>query len=482
MLIVNRNLTFGGEKVTPEDITFLQPGSLWPPLDSTERLKKYDDHLKLFKGRHGEIEGFREAFSLLKRDGDSIIELIVNFPKALSSLYADLLTGEAPRFNSADEDSQEWLDAFVDSHKLQQKIYTGALAQSYRGETILKLRLVDGKAKLSLVPASYWFPILDPNEVTEALGHVIAWTMQVGDKDYLRAEIHFPGSVHQRAYSLKGGIIDSSVDLKDLNIDLEPDQATGVEDVLLAVVPNLELDDSIFGVDDYADVDTLFQQLDLRLAQIAKVLDKHTSPGMYGPDSNMFTDTDGSSYARTDAYITVPPGEQPPAYLTWDAQLEANWKYLEQIYDALFIVTGTNKAAFGLLDGTNALSGAALKKVLMRTLARTSAKRNYWDSALKYIIPLAARLEKANGGSGKDFWLDIEWQDGLPNDPLEDAQVENIRTGGKATSSVKSAIRRLDGGSDESIENEMADIETEESYTTMTQTPFNFLGDDDEQD
>ena len=466
----------------PEDIPFLQPGELWPPADSAERLKKYDDHYKLFRGRHGEIEGYKQAFSLLKRDDDSIIELIVNFPGSLSILFADLLVGEPPRFNSADEQSQKWLDEFIDRHKLTQKIYTGALAQSYRGEAILKLRLIDGKAKLSLVPASYWFPVVDPSEVTEALGHVFAWTVKVDGKDYLRAEIHFPGSVHQRVFILNGNIIGDSVDPKVIGIDLPPDQATGVNEMLACVVPNLELDNSLYGADDYADADTLFQQLDLRLAQIAKVLDKHTSPGMYGPDSGIHTDIDGSSYAMADNYITVPQGEQPPAYLTWDAQLTANWEYLRELYDALFIATGTNRAAFGLLDGTNALSGSALKKVLMRTLSKTSRKRAYWDSALKYIIPLAARLENANGGEGQDFWLDIDWQDGLPNDPLEDAQVENIRTAGKPTSSVKSAIRRLDGGSEESIENELADIEAEEGQVTPTQTPFNFLGDTNGQD
>lgn len=470
--------------MTPEDISFLQPGSLWPPEESRERLKRYEDHYKLFRGRHDEVSGYAEAFRLLKRDDDNIIQLIVNYPGALSTLFADLIANEPPRFNVADEnkEAQEWLDEFVNEHKLTQKIYTGALSQSYRGEAILKLHLRDKKAKISLVPANIWFPVVDPSNVTEAIGHVFAWPITIDNKEYLRAEIHFPGMVHQRLYTLSGDRIGERVDTSILGLDVAEDQGTGVDGCLVAVVPNLELDNTLYGKDDYEDADTLFQQLDLRLAQIAKVLDKHTSPGMYGPDSGLFTDDDGASYARADAYITVPPGEQPPAYLTWDAQLDANWKYLEQIYDALFIVTGTNKAAFGLLDGTNALSGAALKKILMRPLSKAAIKRGYWDSALKYIIPLAAQLEKAHGGGADDFWLDIEWQDGLPNDPREDAEIENIRTGGRPTSSVKSAIRRLDGGSEESIQQELDAINEDEGQATMTQTPFNFLGDIDDED
>ena len=56
----------------------------------------------------------------------------------------------------------------------------------------------------------------------------------------------------------------------------------------------------------------------------------------------------------------------------------------------------------------------------------------------------------------------IEWKDGLPDDPLEGAQVEQIRTSGKATSSVRSAVRRLDEIDGEQLEKELDEIQEDE--------------------
>jgi hypothetical protein len=65
----------------------------------------------------------------------------------------------------------------------------------------------------------------------------------------------------------------------------------------------------------------------------------------------------------------------------------------------------------------------------------------------------------------------IEWQDGLPADPMEDAQVESIRTGSKATTSVRSAVRRLDGIDGEQLEKELKEIQGEQEGQGVTELP-----------
>ena len=62
---------------------------------------------------------------------------------------------------------------------------------------------------------------------------------------------------------------------------------------------------------------------------------------------------------------------------------------------------------------------------------------------------------------------------------MEQAQIEQIRTGGKATSSVRSAIRRLDGGTNESIDNELSLIAEDEAMeaapgVSLASAPFAF--------
>ena len=66
------------------------------------------------------------------------------------------------------------------------------------------------------------------------------------------------------------------------------------------------------------------------------------------------------------------------------------------------------------------------------------------------------------GAAGEPQDVRIEWKDGLPDDPLEGAQVEQIRTSGKATSSVRSAVRRLDEIDGEQLEKELDEIQEDE--------------------
>lgn len=450
----------------PEDISFLQIGELWPPPVEETRLERYANNKKLFKGEHDEV--YTDWIRLLRETQQAILELIVNFPGAVTRLYTDLLFGELPRFTAAE---QEWLDEFIARSNLHQRNYTAGLAQSYRGEAIYKVRTVEGKSVTEVIPASLWFPVTNPDNVTEILGHVLAWKITNNDdekeKQYLRAEIHFPGWIHNRLYELKNGKIDGEVELSTLYSEPpEYDEETGVDYPLVVNIPNLELDDSVYGQDDYSEADTLFQELDVRLAQISRILDKHTDPNMYGPPlSDIDPETGEEKIKMGGRYFTVPEGSQPPGYLTWDAQLEANWKFLEQILNGLYIATDTNQAAFSLLAGGDFPSGAALKRLLMRTLARTNRKRLYFDSGLKRIIKIASQLE------GKDVDAEIEWQDGLPQDMVEAATIEQIRTGNKPTSSVKSAIRRLDGGTDESIEEELAAIAEDEAQNALPSVP-----------
>lgn len=462
--------------VTVDNIPILQRGQPWPPIDEEERLQRYEAHRRLFQGRHAEV--YRDWIRLLREDKQATLELVVNFPGAVSKLFADLLFGEMPRYTCGAEGSEEqkWLDEFVRVNRLHQLNYKAALAQSFRGEAIYKLRLKAGqpRAVVELVPASIWYPVTDPDNVTETLAHVLAWVKSVTvdgrEVQYLRAEIHLPGSVHQRAWLLTDGQLTVPVDLAALYEDPPaPDMETGVAEPLVVVVPNLELDDTPYGQDDYSEADTLFQELDVRLAQIARVLDKHTDPNMSGPPQiatpNLHTGE--IEVPVGGAYFEYRADDPEPKYMTWDAQLAANWQYLDRIMQGLYITTDTNAAAFSLVAEGSFPSGAALKRLLMRPLARTNRKRVFFDSGLVCLLELAAAFERANGRDAPRGVtagsVQIEWRDGLPDDPMEVAQIEQIRTGGKATSSVRAAIRRIDGGTSQAIDDEVAEIAADEA-------------------
>lgn len=474
--------------INPDSIPFLQIGQTWPPEDHIARLQRYEQNRNLFVGEHHRV--YDKWPRLLRDDYRATLEIAVNFPGAVSKLFADLLFGEMPAFIAAGDDDewQAWVDEFVATNKIHQLNYKAALAQSYRGDAIFKLRLIEGRerAVVEVIPASIWFPVVNPDNVSEIEAHVLAWTKEVErgtrkDK-YLRAEIHAPGLISHRLYALDNDKIDRRVALDELYENPPPDdEQTGVDRPLLIHVPNLELDDTVFGQDDYFEADTLFQELDVRLAQIAKVLDKHSDPNMYGPPLMEEDPETGELAVKAGGrYFPVQHGDVTPAYLVWDAQMEANFRYLDRILQSLYIVTDTNAAAFSLAESGSFPSGAALKRLLMRPLARTNRKRLYFDAALKELFSIAAELERANKRNAPEgLIVEIEWKDGLPDDPMEQAQIEQIRTGGKATSSVRSAIRRLDGGTNESIDNELSLIAEDEAMeaapgVSLASAPFAF--------
>lgn len=72
-----------------------------------------------------------------------------------------------------------------------------------------------------------------------------------------------------------------------------------------------------------------------------------------------------------------------------------------------------------------------------------------------------------------DEVIDIKWEDGLPQDEKQMAEIMQIRTGNKPTISQKSAIKILDNRSDDSAEVELEAILDDEMATNpMIAPPF----------
>ena len=472
-----------------EDVNFLKRGGKWP--HDPDRMDRYNHNERLFRGDQDTV--YKEEFlkRLLRKDEDIMVEVVSNFPGAVTKLFTDLLFGERPNFLVSDQEpaKQKWVDSFVAFNRLHRQNIKAALAQSYRGDAIYKLRLVEGEehARVQVVPAKFWFPLTNLTDITDKIGDVIAYEVKRDQprnqkQIFVVAEIHLPGKILNQVWRVANGKFAEQVPLEEFYPEDPPAEEveTGIDKSLVFVVPNMEIDDSPFGIDDYEEADTLFRELSVRLSQPSRILDKHSDPNMYGPPI-MEMDDDGKGTVKAGGkYIEVQEGERPPGYLAWDGQLEANWKYIEQILKQLYIVTDTNEAAFSLMTGGSIPSGAAMKRLLMRPLARTNRKREFFDDILTEMLQTAAEFERANGRTNvpEEVKTEIEWQDGLPSDEKEDAEVEQIRTGGKPTSSVKSAIRRLDGGSEESIQAELEALQEEEAASnppiSLPAGAFNF--------
>jgi hypothetical protein len=431
---------------------FLAPGALWPPESERARLRQYDANKKLFDGDHNLV--LKDWQRLLREDQKSDIEMILNWYKRLSVLWADLLLGEPPRFN-VEEDGRETLDDILEQNNLLHVAYEVALDISRYGTGIFKTRW-DERSYIEAIPATIWFPVVEPDNIKRIQAHVLGWEYSrfvpslfgtYKEHKYLKVEKHERGVVTTQEYALKDSRIGQLLSENIVH--------TGIDEFLVVPVHNLTTSDSPYGYDDYKDLSTILSEIAVRFAQIARILDKHSDPNMYGPDSAMELDPETGQYVFRGGgkYFPVADGETPPGYVVWNGELNHAYKEIEMLLEQLYHVSETTPAAFGNMKQGTPESGSALKRLLLAPLAHVNRIRMQFDPGLKRVIKLANQLDISYGGSEASELgrINIQWQDGLPKDDKEvtDIEVSKFVAG---LSSLEMSVAKLEGVEGEALQ------------------------------
>lgn len=124
-------------------------------------------------------------------------------------------------------------------------------------------------------------------------------------------------------------------------------------------------------------------------------------------------------------------------------------------------LTGLDKAGYPE-------SGRALKYRLIRTLAKIGRKRIFYEEGIKKILNLAMQLENVLGINSYEIpKINIVWSDGLPDD-YSVKIVDEANRIASGTTSIKSAIKRIDNCSDEVAEAEYQKIMEEKTGSITT--------------
>jgi hypothetical protein len=185
---------------------------------------------------------------------------------------------------------------------------------------------------------------------------------------------------------------------------------------------------------------------------------------MYGDPTCLQQDELTGAYKLPLGGTFFPIGQDgtPPGYMTWDGKLEAAEAQIDRLVDFIFYISETSPAAFGMDKLGTSESGSALKKRLMRTLAKVNRKKMYADPAIKDVLEIAMMMD--NEWAGASYEVErpsVTWSDGLPNDPKEDAEVIGTRIQNK-TMSQKKGIMILDNCNEETAEKELEQIQKEQ--------------------
>lgn len=412
------------------DLNAIGEGSPWPIPSEQERMDKYFKNSLLFEGKHGQVwpdlnPGAKmndpsRSFNLMENIDRSYVDLTVNWYKISTKVFADLLCGE-PFKVIANE--QATADRIVNDNRLVLQTYDAVMAMIKDGTAIFKVRF-DQHGVIDLINPAIWFPVVSPDNSKEIIAHALMWSFKEGDKEYVRQELHKKGSIINKLFRIDGGkLVEVPLTTFERYAPIDPYVLTGINEFLVIPVNNILGSDGVYGQDDFTDMNSLVKELERRLIENSRILTKHAEPSVSGPASKIDIDpySGESTVVGGGQYFGYSTGEPVPQFMTWDGQLPASFSQIDQIVSKLFMVSELSPAAVGDLKQGLAESGSALKRLMLRTLAKVNRLRLRIDPALKQVLKLTASLEVLGRLSGSTELNNIQimWQDGLPSDETE---------------------------------------------------------------
>lgn len=482
-------------------------------------MAKYIRGKKIFDGRLYDV--YERASAILKDSPQAAqlrtLYIAVNLMDPLLTKPADLLVGSPPSFESghpSDSREQKALNRIVEENDLKQLIHETVIGAGYRGDSFLKVYYgysedfsevpggmpegVKMEPIIESVNPIYVFPELMKGSSKKFRAVNIATVEWVSDRKkgeipYLNVERHVPGYIFYSRYRLSSNGVDTKhgAEIQLFTIEervptgRETDvEVTGVPRILVRHIAYKSTDDEWSGISGIEKLESILAAINDRIVQIDYILWKHSDPTAYGPAY----DGDGDAVPFGGAYIPLDKGDVTPGYMTWNSQLDGAFKELDILLGLVFQMAETPQWLFGTTlaqdkggTGTSHTDAAAIRQRFMPIISKVERIRNHVDRAVKDSLWLAMMLENAanKGVEGfeeySEIYPHIVWQDPVPRDEKAMAEIFNIRTGGKSTVDVKSAIKRMDGVDDEKAEEIIRAIGEDEKRETgtVTATIFN---------
>lgn len=476
-------------------------GSQYPPKEHEDRIKRYRLNRDIVTTNADLIKRIKER---VEKDGRRYI--YANYPDLICKKAADLLFGETPVYGAGEEGSPEQsaVDRIVRDNGLNVTNYEMSYGNAFRGDSFYKVKWAQNyrgllpeeldpyRVMIEAQNPEYVFPEEIPGDKKRIARYHIGVPVKVKEGETTRwelhVEVHSPGSIVTAKYNM----VPSSTELEEVikwqitGVIEEPSESalTGVPIPLVIHVPNFALDDAWQGIDDISEHEAIFGEINNRLTQIAAILDKHADPILTVPSGVLTEGPDGrpelqAAYAKV--FEVVGKDDVPPSYVTWDGQLDAAFKELDKLIDTLLTTAELPPVALGKENaGTSGATGLAVKYRMGPLLSKIARKRQYFDKALTDALFVAQLLEHAQSREKLEYTPTkphIIFADGLPTDEREQAEIAQIRTGGKPTLAVSDAIKRLDGLTDEQTQQAIQRIEEDEARTLGTVDATIFNGD-----
>lgn len=470
-------------------MSYFKIGEVFPPVEHRKRIERYRRNKAIFLGKHFDVltnvQGKREQ---------NLLYISMNLAGLICKKSADFLFGEHVRVLSgatgSSKKNQEALDSIVNSNALGITNYESALSNAYRGDSFYKIRwgqeyggllpeeLDPFRAIIEQQDAEYVFPEVSPYDAKKIVAYHVATPIAPETKRgkwLLKVETHIAGQIMYHDYVIAPNSTDHLGNPIDFKIEGNHGESTmvptGMPKPLIVHVPNFSTGDTWEGVDDISELVPLFDELNNRLTQVASILDKHSDPALVVPAGTMGEDEFGNpvfNIAHNKVFEIDGQDDAYPKYITWNGQIYESFQEMEKIIDMIFAISEIPSVVLGMGDaGTSGSSGLAIKFMMNSLLAKVNRKRQYYDKALKEVLNIAQLLEVTLGEKKYKVATPIlMFQDGLPKDYMEDANVMATRTNGSQTMSVKTALMTFEGLTEEQADAELERIKKEKEEAT----------------
>ena len=442
-------------------------GEKWITEEQIKDLKEIDRNKDIYEGEHWDV--FKEAtISRLKlgyqvnTDGyftnmlnGKVVSTGVNAEDFFTSenivgectdTFTTLMFTEMPKL--IDDNNQEWINETVKRTKFHDTLMGASAAQSYAGWSAIKTRLENNLAVIEGIDNEFVFVIPQKNNKNKIDYILYAYKLeeQTDEKTIvtLITEEHYIDKIIYVNYLIDNDTVkaiipqvaDGTHPERYYEIDYSWEENT-TGDFLITIVNNNKLDGLLANSDYTETVISSQREQAIRSTQTAISMDKTLNPTMQVPE-NLFTTNPLTGKKEANVIgkaIPTAEGDKEVKYVEYNGHYDIVMTYEDKLRNKIYREMGIAPIVFDLGSGVNTPSGSALKKAMFRTIAEVKKKQTQFNDAITRILNNASMLER-----GIKLDLTIKWNDPIPLDRLEEAQISAIRTGNKPTQSQKEAI------------------------------------------
>lgn len=432
------------------DLSFVADGKPWPPEDADEaaRLKEHAFMRQIYNGLHEKVFPRYIAYLADQSKDSKKQKIILDWPELATDSYLNLLLGEEPEIVAGNRDDLPDLPAdqvFIDVSRYG----IGLFEVSDDGVQALNPEncyIVVTPGNIQRPQAFVFFHIWKEKESQSGKEKEI---------EYIKFTVHQPGKIRHLIFLISpgAGLTKSEKKLSGplplgnfpayagLEVDAEGYQYPPVEDMLVVAIQNKLSSERYYGQSDYKpSIISLIESLELLFAQRAEVLAKFTSPTPVVPESATVFDHSKEEWVyKPGQAIITEPGDPSPSLMVWQAELGAVDRAIEQSMDQLLQMLQLSRVLLAGQGQGTAESGTALRIRLIPTLSKVSKYARAAEKAIPAVLHLWSQLHLPEIPIEE---IEVKLKDGIPDDPMEEANVNNIRATALATLKTVGIIGR----------------------------------------